>query len=201
MAPRIQPPGQNPTHLAGDPAFSGTYVPLVPFKSGYHYAPPCTVTAGIRGEGNLEVTAFDIGQAVTIDRLFAEVTVVGTVGAVLRLGLYASTAEGLPGALVVDGGTINGTSATVQSVTVSEALTPGRYWIGAAVQGGAGTRPTTRLNSGPGQLLVGAPASSTPGQFPSIGFTLSGVTGALPDPYGVPTLGAATAHRVFVRVA
>lgn len=116
----------------------------------------------------------------TWDRIRSEVTVVGTAGALIRLGLYYDDGTGVPGALALDAGTIDGTSATAQEINVNLTLPGGLYWIGSVVQGAALTRPTTRQLVGPVVPVSNLNSTSNMGRC----YLQSSVTGALPNPYG-----------------
>lgn len=109
-------------------------------------------SAGASGTSTLvnnraSATRWDVVEAITITRLWCEVTTVGEAGSVFRLGVWADDGAGKPGALVVDGGTVAGDSTGVKEVTVSQALPVGTYWVGGAVQSAATTPPTMRVVS------------------------------------------------------
>jgi hypothetical protein len=70
----------------------------------------------------------------TYDRMVANVTTGGAGGSVLRFGIYAD-ANGCPGNLVLDAGTVASTGTGAASVTISQALTVGTwYWLSVAPQ-------------------------------------------------------------------
>jgi hypothetical protein len=147
-------------------------------------------TSAILGNGTVRVTPCVITDTITITRLFAEFTVAGEANSVYRIGIWNhDPATGKAGALVLDAGTIStgsgnaGNVATggtpgVYEITVSQALSPGTYWIGGAVQGAATTQPTMRItaaaqhpNTPLGTALPGAGQTSP-------GFALGSQTGA-----------------------
>lgn len=126
--------------------------------------------------------AFPVGEALTFDRIGTGVQTAGTATSVVRLGIYNDT-DGMPDALLLDAGTINGTSNTYQEITVTQALSAGTlYWVAvcwqvaavgvlraSGVGGGAEWVGLSALNSDPRvsaytQLSVtGAfPANATP---------------------------------------
>lgn len=162
------------------------------WKSGkYSVAPGTTQTLATLGNGNLRLYPFPVpyqGSAWTLTRIGAECTVIGDVGCTVRLGIYADDGSGVyPGALVLDAGTIDGHSATIQEITISQALTPGAlYWIGGAVQGVTVTQPTMRCFLAPTWMI---PQASITANSAAYGYNLSGVTGALPGTFtaGQPT--------------
>lgn len=116
----------------------------------------------------------------TYDRLGVEVTVVGTAGALYRMGIYADTGDVFPGALVVDGGTVDVTPSTgVKQVTINTTIAAGLYWLAAVSQGGAATPATVRYASPLSDGSIGNVTISA-FTFPLRGLSLAGVTGALP---------------------
>jgi len=176
------------------------------FTSGHYYiatTPGGSSTSAVLGVGTLRVTPVYIPTAVTITKLGAEVTSAGEAGSKVRLGIYADNGNGYPGSLLLDAGTINGDSATVQEITVSQALTPGLYWFGGAVQVVSTTQPTVRTQgSVPNVPLAFTFGSTIPGAGASIcGYTQTGVTGAFPSTF-TTTVNVATTHpRLFFKVA
>jgi hypothetical protein len=143
---------------------------------------------GTTANGVAYATPLLLGAPGTVTRIACEVTSAGSAGALVRLGIYADDGTGAPGALLADGGTIDGTSATFQEVTLGTplALSAGRYWLAAAFQGAPTTGPTMRAAAGTAVVAAG----STSGAFGSptaAGWTMTGVTGALPTPWVIST--------------
>lgn len=160
-----------------------------------------TATTNTLATGELRMTPFIITRTVTLVRIGAEISTVGEAGSKLRLGVYADGDYGHPSALVLDAGTINGDSATVQEITINLTLTKGIYWFGGVVQNLVTTQPTVRTVSAswtpPIALWAGntMPASN----LTVIGARMSGVTGALPSQFtGVSTFAA---PRIFIKTA
>lgn len=91
---------------------------------------------------------FILQTQVTADRIAAEVTSAGAAGKVIRMGIYNADFDWQPTTLVVDGGTIAADSATVQTVTISQVLVPGRYLLALNSNG----TPTVRSIQG-GNLM------------------------------------------------
>jgi hypothetical protein len=182
-------------------ALPGTYAPArFKLRSGYWYVPQVhSVVTGIRAEGAFEAAAFDVDASATLDRIACDITVAGSSGAVVRLGIYDTDANGTPGALVLDAGTVNGASTGILTIATSQAVAPGRYWLGAVSQGAAGTRPTLRVASGTSLPGVGAPGGGFI-QFSARGYQMTGVSGALPGSFTIAAA-ASTTPQVAVRVA
>jgi hypothetical protein len=72
---------------------------------------------------------FIVGKDCVADRIAMEITVAGTAGSKVRLGIYRDNGNNVPGTLLVDAGLINGDSATVQSITINATLNRGIYWL------------------------------------------------------------------------
>lgn len=130
-------------------ALSNTFAPLpTALVTGRYYrVPNCTVsTSGALGIGTVRAFRKFIPNACTIATLGAEVTSAGEAGSHFRIGMWADT-NGRAGTLVVDAGQIDGTSVTFQEKTINQAVTPGWYWFGGAVQDVVTTQPTMRTVS------------------------------------------------------
>jgi hypothetical protein len=124
-----------------------------------------------------------VRRPITLDRLAAEVTVVGEAGSKVRLGIYADNGTQFPSALVVDAGQINGDSATLQELTIDTALQPGLYWIGAVAQSAATTPPTIRTCGAAfqpaGPIGVSAVLAAMTSGLLNAGYYVTPVAGAL----------------------
>lgn len=154
------------------------------------------------GIGTLRVSPVYIARAGTITAISAECTVLSTeVGAVFRVGVYADRGDGVPGALVVDGGTIafgSGNTATQQTVTVSKAVTPGWYFVGGAVQVVTSSQPTMRsLATGTIVSALGAASLTTAA---ALGYQVPSISGALPNPFAASPSVASFTPRCAIQV-
>src|SRR5215207_3731226 len=154
------------------------------YKSGLYYAFPIYANAGsgIPSEGEMQAVPFTADGRTTFDRQAVEVTVVGTTGAVVRIGRYADDGTGYPGALISDDGTIDGTTAIgIKEVIYGSAWTPaaGLYWLVAVVQGAAATRPTLSRAQNTLYPLVGR-TNLTGTLLQRVGYSQAAVSGALP---------------------
>lgn len=136
------------------------------------------------------------GRGATLDRLGINVTV--AVAGNARFGIYDATSDTniYPNALIVDGGAVSTSTTGAKSVTISQALTPGKlYWV--VYLGDAA--PTVRvLTGGSGSAICGIDSSfpsgsnkglfvaqtygSLPGTFPVSASTENGT--AVPLVYG-----------------
>jgi hypothetical protein len=113
------------------------------------------------------------------------------------MGIYADNGYGYPGSLILDAGAgIDGTSQTVQDITISQALDAGLYWIGAVSQ--VATCTTRQWSSRtvvvPMRIGTSAPSAGASG---TSGFSEAAVTGSLPATFtNAPTqsTGGTRAH-------
>lgn len=161
-----------------------------------------TTSAGL-GFGTLRLSAWTVTASTTITRLFAEHTVLQT-GTSFRIGIYNDDGFGRPGTLLLDAGTIDTTvAAAVQEITVSQAITPGLYWVGGAVQG-SGTQPTMRIiGANFSGVSVFLPLGTTLPTAGTVfgGWTQTSVSGALPSTLASPALSGLGIARIGFKVA
>lgn len=161
-------------HVAGDPHPGYlTDVEGAPARTtaiGVFYEPEGT--AGSAAAMTLsQLTAGPINlPAGTYDALQFNCTTAGAAGSTVRLGIYTD-ANGLPGARVVDAGTVDTTTTGLKVATISQVLAAGRYWLVNVAQGG--TAPSCTVLSGNPNLYLGATANL-------LGGIISTVAGALP---------------------
>lgn len=144
------------------------------FVAGYYYTGMLqTVDTTATLTKDLEFAVrFEVGSATTFDRIGLEITA-GVASAVVRLGIRYDSGAGLPGALLLDAGTITATGAAYGEITISQTLTPGRWWLTAAGQ--VAGNVTNRART----LDPFLPQSGTATRNSSSVYQL-GVTGALP---------------------
>ena len=172
-----------------------------PWQTGRYYFTPngITGTSVVLANGTLRAIPFWVPNAVTISRIGGECTLAGDAASVLRLGIYADDGTGRPGALVIDAGTISGFSATVQEITISQALTPGIYYAAGVVQGVTVTQPTIRINASASLIPVDAHTSMPAANASPMCFFMAGVTAGLPAFTVAGTTGSQP--RIFMKVA
>lgn len=135
-----------------------------------------------------------VPRSLTIDRIGIEVTSSATGSPTVRLGVYAD-ANGVPGALILDAGTVDASTTGFKEITISQALTAGLVWLACAQQGGTSTGVLRGMT---GSTHVGIPAGFS--QYAVAAFYASGVTDALAA--SAPTMESAvgTAPRIMLRV-
>jgi hypothetical protein len=140
--------------------------------------------------------------ATTFSAAACNVTVAGAAGAVVRGGIFASAADGMPGDLLLDMGTVDITATGAKTWTFATPLTvqPDRIWLAAAWQGTTTTVPS--LTGYDGKLpMLGWSAFQAAG---IIGYQWAAgtVPGAFPVNLGAPTgVETSTCPRVQLRVA
>ena len=168
------------------------------YVAGNLYAPlyPSGSTRSVP-DGTLHLVPYLVRSMSAFDRIICDVTSPGSGSTVIRLGLWKhNRATGLPGELIVDGGTVSGTGGGVKTATISETLPRGWIWIGAVGQSVSGS-PVIRGFVG-AMALVPALALGT-GVATSLSTT--GVTGALGTLVGATVSQATVGPMLQVRAA
>jgi hypothetical protein len=160
-------------------AYDSAVANSFPFMSGYFYR-GVTLT-GIQGNvtavGNTTYyIPFFVPTATTFDRIQCRAGSGFSGSAVVRLGIY-NQANGKPSTVVLDAGTVSLTSAfQTASITISQTLQPGTYFLAANSQ----TAATTNTYYG----MAGSVAIAYIGQAATVSydtvtyFTQASVTGA-----------------------
>ena len=161
-------------------------------------------TNGALGNGTLRLAPFVVDRPLKIDRIGAEITTAGEAGSTVRLGIYADNGNRYPGSLLVDAGTIDAATVGGQTLTITPlTLPPGVYWIGAVVQGAPTTQPTLRVATNswtpPFPLDMGQSAPSNGAV--AIGYSMTGVSAALPGSFSSTLTTQTTIPRLWVRNA
>lgn len=134
-----------------------------------------------------------VPNTVTASGIGVEVTS-GSAGTNARLGIYrdSTSTPGTPGALLLDAGTISGTSATYASIVISQSLTPGWYWLAIVSNVAITVRALTTANS-----MHALGFSSGTDTTTHTGVSVARGYAALPDPF---TAGFALSTVNFPRV-
>jgi hypothetical protein len=168
-------------------------------NTGMWYGYPSATTTFNPVVGSLRLSPLHISKRLTFDRIGIEVTSFGASTAVCRLGIWADTGAGYPGALVLDAGTVaTETPNGSKEITISKVLNPGLYWLGYVAQV---INCTVRHHAGAAGMNTGLPTNTniTPGNY-----SVEGVTGALSaqDPFtSVVTHNAGGGPLVRLRAA
>lgn len=113
------------------PSYHGHALSAHTRKVGGWIAPAAvSVATGALASGTLTFAAIDIEDGLTYSAVAAEVSTAGT--GTLRLGLYYSGEDGLPGKLMHDYGTVTAVGTGVKEIAYeSPELRGGRYWLAA----------------------------------------------------------------------
>lgn len=184
--------GVNATHLLA-PALSRRAAP------GYHWVPggrgdQVSIAYGVN---NLVAFPFVLQRPEPVDRIFAECST-ALASSVLRVGLYLPHATtGLPDALSTDfGGTFDGSTTGVKSLTISYTVPAGRSWLAFVQQGAAATWRGTNLTFDLTQF-----ATSTAVDVGRCVIHTGAVAAALPATFvpNAAAVGDANALKVFFR--
>lgn len=181
---------------SGDPLTVGPVSNAPVIRSGAWHGFPAygAATSATVPDGRLFALPFWPGRSCTVTAVAANVTV-ALVGGNIRFGLYAN-ADGVPGTLVADWGTVATGLTGIRSVTgLSAAVRPVLHWLVIARQGGLLNLGLTARDTW--EPLV---SETTPTLVANnSGYYRDGVTGALPASYGAIS-GAIQAPSVSVQL-
>ncbi len=173
---------------------------LPPSSGSKYHIVPATVGVGTAAMSLnvLRFVPFYFWQDGVVDRIGGEVTT-GAASSVLRLGAYRDNGffrPDLAAAPLLDT-TIDGNTLSPQEVTVSVPVTKGWYWFCGAAQGGT---PTVRVINGyySGAERIDTDASPISGANSAWGYSLTGISGALPSSGTLAVSGSAP-PRLFIR--
>lgn len=87
----------------------------------------------------LYAVPFRLNASTTFDRIGIDVATAAAAGGVARLGIFASDAAGaLPGTLILDAGTVAIDTTGGKSITISQLLAAGVYWLAVVEQTATG---------------------------------------------------------------
>lgn len=213
------PDGTDPVNLAGTsgdlaamatavgtaldgrlPLNSVLYFPAM--RSGNYYGlPPGTQTTSAGTDGRAIYYAIIVPNAVTVDRIGAEVQTAAA-STTVRLGIYANSATDGPGTLVLDAGTIDSSTTGFKEITVSQALSPGIYWLAAAPVGGTPTLRATNFSAAPWRSPGVSTAASGGANIQTFPRSDNGaVVSSLPNPANINASTINVAFVVQIRVA
>lgn len=179
---------------------AGTYNYVL---TGHYYGPNGPAGGSARPQGLLEASPIYL-PACSIDRLRIVTTTAGSTGSTVRLGIYADDGTGKPGALLLDAGTLDATTAAgSKEITVAQALTGGLYWLASVAQDSASV-PTRHTVTTSGARIIPLPRQPN-GTAWATGWTSPTTvnTGPLPSTFGAVTSGSLSGASgwVDVRVA
>lgn len=137
---------------------------------------------------------FEVGVAARFVEIGLDITTFQASGLV-RLGVRYDDGSGMPGALLVDAGTIDAsTNGYKAAASFDQTLTPGRWWLCAVTQGASGIAVRTRGTD----PFIGA---ATTASANTACYTQSGVTGGLPASFTLPAATSSNAPKILVKAA
>lgn len=134
---------------------------------------------------------------VTADRISIDVTSAAGGGSLARLGIYQNS-NGVPGALLLDAGTVAVDGTGAQEASISQVLSADKwYWLALV----SDSTPTLRssLNARLNASYMGYTRPNLPLKI--TGYTVSHSFAALPDPFGSGTADTGVFPLIFLRSA
>lgn len=148
-------------------------------QSGYWYSTPASsVGTVIPTNGTMRASKLVVGSPCTLNAICTSVTVAGSTGALVRLGIYADAGDA-PGALLVDAGTVDGTVVGQTAATISLPVAAEQVlWLAVVTQGAPTTGPTVRNFTAP--TALGDTSAATVLDNDLTAAQATGITGALP---------------------
>jgi len=152
------------------------------------------LSAGGRGTACLIYLA-----AGTYDRIGVSLQSAGA--AIIRIGLYAAGSGGLPGARVLDAGTIDVSGSTgLREITISQTVTAGWYWASVSADSYTSTFSLYGLNGSLAPFIAGGVHYSTSSIRQKPGVASSGFgTSGIPDPFPTVSWSPDGAPKVILR--
>lgn len=137
----------------------------------------------------------------TITGLAMTIGVAFTTAGNMRMGIYGSiTNGGAPGALLLDCGTVAATAGTKTFTGLTQAVSPGLYWLVSVFQGGSAGSPTHRTAVGSNPYVGQSGASPDITTSSLNGYYKDSVTGALPNPFGT-IAGVVQSTKIMLKYA
>lgn len=170
--------------------------PRVKTGSDHYYWLPGLLAAQTPGLDVMIAFPVWLPGGITLKVLGIEVTTLGAT-ATPRLGIYRDDGEGRPGPLLLDAGTVSGATTGNKEKAISQLIdVSGYYWLAFVNQ--VATCAVRAYNAGPTRgepvcSLTTAPTSSHNNAM----FQVSGISGALPDPFGTHVFTTGNNPRVY----
>jgi hypothetical protein len=124
--------------------------------------------------GTIYAQPFQIATTATATRLAVSVQI-GTASRVIRLGIYSNNStQDRPGSLLLDAGTVSVATAGYKTITISQSLTAGTYWLVClGVTGTVGG--TFEAAASPFKSpFVAAGTLASPSSYGRVGYTQTG---------------------------
>lgn len=127
------------------------------------------MTGGNTGGATFDTTRpvfglFIARRAVTLDRIGISVTTAAA-STVARLGIYRDDGTGFPGALLLDAGEVDVSTTGGKEIIISQAITPGAYWLTMMTNGSTVTIESMPQGSQNGWFGYGTLTANGAGSF------------------------------------
>lgn len=173
---------------------------VVPWKSASVYRASGTFSTGTAVANTTYYLPIIINATGTLDRIQVTTSATFSGTASVRLGIYNMDGTGLPSTVLLDAGTVSCTAASTNySITISQAVTPGIYYLAANSQTAA------TINSYTSQLTLYTPAmpqtNGTSTGSSIIFYSQTGVTGAFATAASLTGLSTQNNISPIVRLA
>jgi len=189
--------GTNGTVLASDStATEGVewYQPFPVHASGYYYSflPPGAGAGFVSTLGVLSFIPFLVSKTTTYTRIALRCTGGSGAGRTARMGIYnSSSTTNAPTSLVLDAGTVDLSTTGSKSITISQSLNPGLYYLAGVAQGTAAAnfRGSSGANIGGNPYVPTGTVSGGVSNNATGSYSMSSVTGALPSSTSSLSLG------------
>lgn len=137
-----------------------------------------------------------VPRTITVDRIGFNCTSAGVAGTAPRLGIYESDSNGLPGALLLDAGTVAATTTGGKEITISQQLDGDKvYWLAILTNNSITISAQGNVSSLPLKLVSMADTT-----YSNISVVDLFTYGALPNPC-VPTLSNLNSPSLRVRIS
>lgn len=173
---------------------------VLPFLSGRYYkgmGPILGATVASTLQRTYYVPFF-VPVETSFDRILAKSGSNFSGSSIVRLGIYNSSADGLPTTVLLDAGTVNFTSANQSlQITISETLGPGLYFLAANSQTAATTNSYVSVGSNSAASYTGIPYDG--GLVMYQYYYQAGVSGAFATASGVILGALSGAINAFLR--
>ena len=174
-----------------------------PGISGQYYSYPSWNGSGVAAAGTVGLLIAHpiiLKAGRTLDRIAVSHNNTLTAGETCRLGIFNDNGNGYPGALLLDAGTVDlSTAPGMKAITISQAIaTSGVYWLAAVRQGATATAQLVHSAGGSSSSL-GLPSEAAQNFEQVAAFSEAGVAGALPANFtAVVTKRNAASNSAFI---
>jgi hypothetical protein len=124
--------------------------------------------------GTIYAQPFQIATTATATRLAVSLQA-GTASKVIRLGIYSNNStQDRPGSLLLDAGTVSVATSGYKTITISQSLTAGTYWLVClgvtGTVGGTFEAATNPFKTG----FIAAGTLASPSSYGQVGYTQTG---------------------------